>query len=143
MKKHIFAFVAVLTLFSASSARAQTRSVRANVPFQFNIGQQAFPAGSYQFQSCLGKPGQNSEHGMLTIRDLNGRPLYRAVMSGLVQPSGDPLAKTKLVFSVRDGQRYLSQVWLAGDAVGHELRNLPAGTTKVAEVVPDQTIVAE
>jgi hypothetical protein len=140
MKKQLFTLVAVLTLFSAGSAWGQTRSVRAHVPFQFNIGQQTFPAGDYQFQNLLGKPGPGSEHGLLAVRDLDGRPSFKVVWTGLVQAMGELQPKSKLVFSVRDGRRYLSQIWIAGDAVAQQLPDIfqnpsLAATAEESEVV--------
>jgi hypothetical protein len=132
MKKHLFTLVAVLTLFSAGSAWGQTRSFRANVPFAFNIGQQTFPAGSYQFQSLLGKPASNCELGMLAIRNLDGRPLYKVVFTGLLRPLGDPQPKSKLVFGMRDGRHYLSQIWIAEDGVGHRMPDVSQNLVLVA-----------
>jgi hypothetical protein len=75
MRKTIFTLAAVLILLSAGSAWGQTRSFQANVPFAFSVGQQVFPAGHYRFQSLLGKPGPDSQMGMIAIRDLDGRHL--------------------------------------------------------------------
>jgi hypothetical protein len=127
MKKAILTFVGVLVLLAAGSALGQTRSFQANVPFSFNVGQQTFPAGHYRFQSLLGKPGRNSEMGMIAIRDLDGRHLYKVVLTGLVRAEEATPSKSKLVFGMSGGLCYLSHVRIAGDS----LQRIPGAPTNV------------
>jgi hypothetical protein len=117
MKNKLFALIGVFILLTAGSAWGQARSFQANVPFSFSVGQQIFPAGHYQFQSLLGKPGRNSELGMIAIRDLDGRHLYKVVLTGLVHAREDWQSKSKLVFGMNGGVSYLSHVWIAGDSL--------------------------
>jgi hypothetical protein len=143
MRNRMIMLLAALTLFSAGSAWGQTRSLRAHVPFEFTIGQQTFPAGDYQFQSVVGKPGHNSTHGMLLIRDLEGQGRYKVVCTKLVQASEQSESKPKLVFRNRDGHRYLSQIWEAGATVGEELPDTSRSATLVAEEETNEIIVAD
>ena len=142
MKKLLFTLAAVVTLFSAGSACGQTRSFRANVPFAFTIGGQTFPAGTYQFQSLLGKPGSNREHGMLAIRNLDGHHMHKVVFTDLVQPFADARPASKVVFSMADGRRQLSLIWVASDSIGLQLPETE-NRRLVAEADNEEVLLAE
>ena len=116
MKNPILAIVCLTGLALLSgSAMAQNNTFRAEVPFAFSIGNQELPAGSYQFERLLGKPGAADAVGMVAIRNRDAH-LYKVVVTNLSQPNADESSSCKLIFSRQNGRHYLDQMWIAGDA---------------------------
>lgn len=147
--KSLFASAIVLSLVFATvsgSAFAQTHSsrtgFRANVPFDFTIGAQTFPAGTYEFQRPLGKPSANSAVGMVAVRSLDGSS-YRAVMTALARPSTSLRADTNLVFKKHAGQWQLFQVRIGDDALAHQLPHVLQGTDAVLASSEPEVAIAE
>ncbi len=124
-----------------SSAFAQTRGFRASVPFDFTIGSQTFPAGTYQFQRPLGKPSANTEVGMIAVRSVDGLA-YKAVMTALARPSGKT-PDTKLVFKKHAGQWQLFQVWIGGDTQAQQLPHVAQGMDAVLATNEPEVAIAE
>ena len=115
MKKQHVPFVLVLSLLLvAGSAFAQTISIKSNVPFSFNAAGKSMPAGQYSIKS-IGTADtktlvlQGSEPGAVMMLSSN---------------SADKLAPsdaTKLVFHVYGSEYFLSEVWVAGNSLGHQI----------------------
>jgi len=103
---------------ASRSHQEQTVTFRAYVPFPFMVGGQSLPAGAYQIQRLLGRPGQSDEIGMIVLRCAD-RGIYKSVLTRLT-PRADDSRSYQLVFSRRDGQRYLSQVLIGGEK-GHQI----------------------
>jgi hypothetical protein len=143
MKKGIFTLAAVVFLLSAGSAWGQTRSFRADIPFAFSIGPQTFPAGHYQFQSLLGKPGRSSQLGMIAVRDLDGRHLYKVVITTLVSSRRAAQSQSKLVFDMHAGLSYLSRIQTAGDALTQQLPDPDTGSNLTAATNQTEVILAD
>ena len=54
MKNRVFSILCVLAVLAvAGKAQEQTMPFKVHVPFQFVVGNQTFPAGTYQFHSLL------------------------------------------------------------------------------------------
>ena len=105
--------LSLVVLLFAGTARAQfgPRIVQVNVPFDFTVGDKAFPAGQYRLVST-------AQH-RLDLRDSQGR-----VLAGLITHSVQSLDKspsTKLKFSTAGGGHELTQVWIQGGLIGDEL----------------------
>ena len=109
-----------------ASAVAQTGAIKANVPFDFTIAKQTFPAGEYTI----------ALHGtMLTLAPVDGSssvmvPRFTAAYKSKVNP--------RLVFHRYGKRSFLSQVWTT-DTV-HEILASPreieyARTDKQEQVV--------
>ena len=115
MKRHVrTAVIAIMFICGVLAVRveAQTlgsQSIRANVPFAFNVGQKRLPAGVYTV-SIL---NPTSDRTALQIRSADGKA------SAIIQTvgAGNCLADNpKLVFR-RYGDRYFfAQAQLAGDS---------------------------
>lgn len=125
--------LAVLML--ATAARAQQQTVKADVPFDFVVGNRAYPAGEYTLKSAL----ENS--GILRLENIQES-------TGSFVPSTKcenrvPSKSTKLVFRVMAGRYFLYQVWTEGSLTGREL---PKGRieTQLAQnhETPEVVIVA-
>ena len=122
--------ITLATLFATfillTSAVAQTGTIKANIPFDFTIAKQTFPAGEYKVL----------EHGMvLMLVPLDG-PGSIEVLSYVADYKRD--VTPKLVFHRYGKRSFLSQAWIRN--VAHELIASPreieyARTEKQEQVV--------
>lgn len=102
---------AVLLLAGQAYAQFVPRIIQVNIPFEFTVGEKAFPSGGYVLVSM-------AQH-RVDLRDSR-----RHVLASLITHSVrslDRSASTKLLFSTAGGGHALRQVWIEGDLVGDEL----------------------
>lgn len=120
MKRHVRTAIAIMFIYGVLAVGAEAQSVssqtiRANVPFAFNVGQKSLPAGVYTV-SILNPA---SDRKALQIRSEDGRVSAIIQTVGVDGSLGDnaKLAdNAKLVFR-RYGDRYFfAQAQLAGDS---------------------------
>ncbi len=138
MNTRIFVSTGILLFAGAGSAQAQTLNFKADVPFEFVVGERTLPAGSYVLQRMLGRGSVQDQTGMLVLRS-DERKVYEAIITGTVpQPKHGGRVGSRLVFNSYQGRHYLSQVWISGDEVAHKLSRLPDGGAATA---PDDTEV--
>lgn len=120
----------VLTLFAmlvmlvgtVAVAQAQNRrkvTVEAAVPFEFMVGDRAFPAGTYVFEMATGSPKSTDESGVLVIRNRDRR-LYTAVATDVAHDQNAHVSP-KVVFARSGDRAYLANVWHQGNAAGLRL----------------------
>lgn len=114
MKKHLAALAMTLALLTSAAAYAQTVHVQATIPFDFNIGNSAFPAGKYDIQSA-----SNGEH-VLYIRNLNSGTGSFLVPQSCESPH--VASQSKLTFRRYGQQYFMAELWVAGYTQGHEFR---------------------
>ena len=115
MKRQAVSLVSLLSLLLvAGSAIAQTVHVRADIPFNFAVGNKTYPAGAYS----IGTLGDRDGKGLL-LRAEDGTASM-AIISNAAE-NRTPADKTKLVFSRYANQYFLSQVWVNGATRGHQL----------------------
>jgi hypothetical protein len=121
---NVSSLMAVVVLFVAAGF-AQSRTIKADVPFEFSVGQNTYPAGQYWIM-------QIAPH-ILALRDGNNA----FVALAMTQPmSSLSTFNPKLRFEIKDGRTALSEVWSDG-ATGYKLpvskkhfglaQNQPAG----------------
>ena len=93
------AFFGLGLLLAASAVQAQDNGVKADIPFDFVVGNQMLPAGEYTVVN------QGPVNQAILIRSDEGKT---AVFSS-TQPcsSLNPSAKTKLVFHTMAGRYFL------------------------------------
>ena len=108
---------ALTVLLMATAAKAQETKVRANVPFDFVVGDRAYPAGEYSF---------TNNDAALQITNAEGTGM-ELLLSRACQ-SARPSETTKLVFQKMGGYYFLQQIWVAGNSSGREL---PRSRTEV------------
>lgn len=122
-------------LLMASAAQAQQTYVKANIPFDFVVGDQAFPAGEYSVKSL-------SENGIPVLID-NSEQSAKGVALTNTCTAARASETTKLIFHQVGNRYFLYQVWTHGNAAGREFR---IGKTEVqlAQLQPktDRVIVA-
>lgn len=105
--------VAISFVTAVASANGQSRTVVANIPFEFSVGDKALPAGQYMVRAASENGNalavQNKQSAKCAIR-----------LSNSIQASRES-EKTKLVFH-RYGPRYfLAEVWTTGERIGRQL----------------------
>lgn len=101
----------VLMLGATAQAQRHERIIKANIPFDFVVGNETFPAGRYSV-ALIGPV-------FLELRDSNGRALTN-VLTQSVQTSAEP-AQPKLRFDSEGGQHVLTQVWQEGESTGQQI----------------------
>jgi hypothetical protein len=101
---------AILVL--AGAAQAQETNVRAKVPFDFVVGDQAYTAGDYNLKSML-------ESGV-PIRVNNLDESTSGIVLSQTCTAREPAASTKLVFHRLGEHYFLYQIWQEGRSSGRQ-----------------------
>lgn len=125
-RSHLMIAVAFAVSILMTSAFAQTGAVKANIPFDFTIAKQTFPAGEYKVAV---------EGTMLHIVQVDGTD------SAYVKynlSARDKDMSPRLIFHRYGDRAFLSQAWIT--AAGHEVIASPreiefARTDKQEQVV--------
>jgi hypothetical protein len=99
-------------LLMATAAQAQsTTNVKANVPFDFVVGDRAYPAGEYRLESM--------GNGM-AIRIDNREEAATGIALSNACTGSAPASSTKLVFHRVGDSYFLYQIWTEGNLSGRE-----------------------
>ena len=106
--------VSMFTLCAAvATANAQlTYPVRANVPFDFSIGDKKLQAGQYRFSRSSG------DRIILVSNVDDNTSVFQSTFGTEVLT---PLNESKLVFHRYGDQYFLEQIWTAGERGGMQL----------------------
>jgi hypothetical protein len=96
----------------ATAAQAQQTSVRASVPFDFVVGNQAYPAGEYAMKSLLGSG--------VPIRVENVQEETSKIVLSEACTSSNAATSTRLVFHRVGDSYFLYQIWQQGNTEGRE-----------------------
>jgi hypothetical protein len=120
MKKLTYTLIAMFALLlTAAPSFAQNKVFRADVPFSFTIGDQAFPAGNYQFERLLGRPQPGDVIGMVALRNIEAH-IYKVVVTSLAATTqGQP--GSRLVLCRSGSRHYLAALWASGDEMGQQI----------------------
>jgi hypothetical protein len=125
----VFGLLIILIGITAGTSHAQTRrkvTLEASVPFEFVVGNRAFPAGNYVFEMATGSPRTSEQSGVLVVCS-HERTLYAAVATGVAADTSAHVAP-KLTF-VRKGDRvFLSKVWRQGNLAGLSIPAAPGAS---------------
>jgi hypothetical protein len=116
-------FVLWVSSLCPSVGYAQTShhpALTVKVPFEFVVGNQTFPAGTYKFQSLLNSVPGKDTIDILVVRSTEGQ-LYRAIVTGVV--GSEEHNNAKLVFTRTGGRAFLSEVWEPGKQAGCRLQS--------------------
>jgi len=128
----------MLAVLLAASAHAQVAAFQAIVPFPFIVGNQTLPAGTYLVQRFLGKPKSPDSTGLIVMKASNHH-IYKVIVTGASNiPDAGRKQVSRLIFSTFAGKQYLNRIWVAGDAVAHQLVNIPPA---IAQEASDEVIV--
>ena len=115
MKNTIYRLIALVVVsfgLAVAGVRAQAPSkVEVNIPFEFSAGKTMLKPGVYTVKRLSA--------ANVTLRSEDGQS--SVILNAPVSlNSNDPNAVERLVFSKRDGQYFLSQIWLTADT-GREI----------------------
>jgi hypothetical protein len=128
----VVATLIVLIGIISSQAQAQPKrkvTLEASVPFEFVVGNRAYPAGRYTFEMATGTPKSTDRSGVLVVRSRE-RKLYTAVAT-TVTDDRNPHDGHKLIF-VRNGDRvFLSKVWRQGNTSGLRVPTAPGSAEAI------------
>ena len=117
--KHIqraIALSGLLVLLTFSSALGQSdRQTIINIPFNFTVGEKAFPAGKYVIER-----NRRDSDTVWVIRHKDN--VGKAVLLTRPVRANETQEDTKLVFRRYDDLYFLSEFWTAGDQTGREIQ---------------------
>ena len=105
----------LLVLLTFSSVLGQSdRPTIIHIPFNFSVGEKAFPAGKYVFER---NRKDSDTVWMIRHKDNVGKAML------LTRPvrANDTVEKTRLVFNRYDDLYFLSEFWIVGGQTGHEI----------------------
>jgi hypothetical protein len=107
--------IAMIALMVGQPAKAQSLAygLRANIPFDFKVGDKTFSAGQYTVNRAL------QDDSVIKVSSLEGKAnTFRATTAVSTRNARD---KGALVFHRYGDQYYLAQVWPAGASTGRSL----------------------
>lgn len=93
------AFFTLASILSAGSALAQNHEVRADVPFNFTVGNKVLPAGTYSISPAM--------DGAIEIQN---RETHLAVLTQTAMDSNHSQSGGELVFQRYGGQYFLREI---------------------------------
>jgi len=132
VKKKLLVIALALPMLMTAAASAQTVHMKVTVPFNFIAVGTTLPAGEYDIQSL------EPEEKVLVIRNRNSAESI-LVFAGPCE-SLNASSSTKVVFH-RYGDRYfLSQLWVEGNNLGHQITP-SSRETEVALDTPSSEVV--
>jgi hypothetical protein len=123
--------------FAQASRQA---GVAVKAPFEFVVGNQTFPAGTYKFRSLRNSVAGKDAIDVLEVRSMESR-LYRAIVTDVVG-SADEASRPRVRFTRSGGQIFLSEVWEAGTTAGCRLQKGQDREQTAASENDDVTLIA-
>jgi hypothetical protein len=97
----------------ASNAQSSGKGLKANIPFDFVVGDKTLAAGDYSVRQITA-----NADGILVRSNDGGHSAIRLTTS---LNAGAPKRKTALTFLRYGNTYYLSQVWMGGSREGREM----------------------
>src|SRR5215469_13958893 len=101
-------------LLVVSAAHAQSGAVSANIPFDFIVGKQVYPAGNYLLRPW------GTVHGDILIQNRDESRDSRVLTEDCTKLG--EAEKTVLIFHRYGDQYFLEQVWIEGNTIGRQFR---------------------
>lgn len=98
---------------TVTAVNAQTVPLRANIPFQFHVGEKVMPAGQYQVASL------NNSPGVIKVSSAEKKTAALALKNTIRAKSG--ATESRLIFRRYGNEYFLAQVFTGGAEVGSEL----------------------
>ncbi|MFZ0710456.1 MAG: hypothetical protein WAM53_10485 [Terrimicrobiaceae bacterium] len=113
MSKKLLIVALALPLLMTAAASAQSVHMKITVPFNFIAVGTTLPAGEYEIQST------GAEDKVLVIRNRNSSQAV-LVFSNSTQAL-NASSSTKVVFHHYGSRYFLSELWVEGDKLGHQV----------------------
>lgn len=112
----VIALASLFVLFTFSSALGQSdRQTIIHIPFNFSVGEKAFPAGKY----IIERNRKDSDTVWVIKRKDN---VGSALMLTQSVRANDPAEETRLVFNRYGDLYFLSEFWTAGSNTGRDVQ---------------------
>ena len=116
MKKTAYTMIALLVLVGSIAVAAQAQTVRhaqvrADIPFEFHVGNATLPAGEYLVKQL------NTDSDAATMQITRKDGAAGAIVN-MIGASGGDQAMTKLMFRRYGNQYYFAEVWVEGEKNG-------------------------
>lgn len=115
MKRQGYTLVMFLFLIGSMAVAAQAQSgrseLRANIPFEFTVGNQHMAAGEY----TVSQINPSSDRAVLQLRSKDGRDTAMIQMNDAASKLP---ASSRLVFNRYGDEYYFAQAWIAGETTG-------------------------
>lgn len=116
MRKHAYTMIALLVLVGSMAVAAQAQSsgrseLRANIPFQFSVGDKTMPAGEYTVVQI----NPSSDQAVLQLRSKDGRNTVMIQMSNVIGKAND---SARLVFNRYGSESYFAEAWTSSERNG-------------------------
>lgn len=107
---------AILLVTSVASTKGQSLAyrIKANIPFDFSVGEKKLPAGTYS----VSRVSQSSGDTVIAITGDDGRS--KAIRLSNSAQRLHPKGQATLVFRHYADQYFLFQVWPAGATIGRQ-----------------------
>ena len=106
--------------------------MRANVPFNFSVGNKTLPAGVYDIRD-ISSSGANT----LLVHEREGQSsMIVGSNTGEALKGAD---KTKLIFNRYGSQYFLAEIWVGGATLGRELPKSSREKELAKELASDST----
>jgi hypothetical protein len=110
------ALAGLLVLLTFSSALGQSdRQTIINIPFNFSVGEKAFPAGKYVIER-----NRKDSDTVWVIRHKNN--VGKALLLTSPVRANDTVEETRLVFNRYDDLYFLTEFWTPGSNTGREIQ---------------------
>jgi hypothetical protein len=144
MKKQAYmiaTMIVLLTVAGLSTAKAQTShaaELRANIPFEFNVGNKTLPAGEYAVR-CVNPA---SDLKVLQLRSSDGGASVLVQTNSVIGKSQE---NAKLVFNRYGDHYFFAQAWLPADNIGMQAlksRNEKQSKRELASARTSREVVA-
>lgn len=136
----IVTLIMLMTVVGLSTTKAQTNGstqLRANIPFEFSVGNKTLPAGEYAVR-CTNPA---SDMKVMQLRSSDGRASVMVRTNSVI---GKTQEDAKLVFNRYGDHYFFAQAWLPADNIGmqapksrseKQIARELAATRKAREVV--------
>ena len=115
MKRRAYTVIGLVVLIGSMALATQAQSVRrtmfANIPFDFSVGNKKLPAGDY----TVVQVNPASDQAVLQPRSKDGRGSAMVQMSATI---GRAEKSARLVFNRYGDNYFFSQAWVDGDRNG-------------------------
>src|SRR5207244_122335 len=114
--KRLYSVLGMIVLVGSMAVAAKAQSsgrtqLIANIPFEFNVGDKALPAGQYRVQQV----GSDSTPVVVKILSEDGKTVAMLQMMSVIGKAQD---EAKLVFHRYGNHYFFAQAWIDGETEG-------------------------
>jgi len=122
MKRLAFG-VGLLTVLTSTTIPAQSLDLRANIPFEFRVGESRLPAGEYLL---------HQSPGVLLVKEQGGQHKAAMIFTA-AEFRLDPLKTGEVEFNRYGDTYFLAKIWLPGERQGRAAIKTPPEKELAAE----------